>query len=486
MFKILYKNKIAEKVNEAVAKVKTVISKPITLQLDRDNEAKMIDFSTVKAAIEANELNRLFSIYQKILNCDLNLSGSLETRRDALLALPITFKAEKKEQLIIEKVLENFEFDEFLRAIANDIYYGISLQNIVYELKDGLWLPKTYNTIFPTLLNEEIKDKQSKLYFKSSNDKKLYVNSIDQNRLIIHKHNVDNSILQNNSIAYKLLWSVILKHTIITLNLEFFDKAAVPPLIVKMDDLTDTKKADELFAQMMELKSTSVGMFTKEMEIDTLKFNSKADFDKAIDYFDKLISKFITGGTLSSSNENTGSQALGNVHNERLMEKVRSDSKLINKTVSKFFNQILALNLNEFKAVEFSFILPEAKNHEEMKVKSETVKNLSDSGYVIDLEDINKMFNMKKITFKKQDETQNNHIEFNSQEKDLENTKALEDEIYSYVSSILNECNSWEELEDKLIAEFNYMNFEQLEKVLLQDNIKNVVEGTLSVGNDKK
>jgi len=485
MFDKIYKNKIEKAVKDVTNKIKGAFGRPITLQIDRDTEAKLISFSTVKSAISSNDLNTLLSIYQKILNCDLNMSGSLENRRDALLSLPFTFEAETKEEKIIKKVLENFPFDEFIRAIANDTYYGISLQNIVYEVKDSLVLPKSYNAIFPTLLHEEVKDKETNLYFKTGSDKKLYVKSIDKNRLIIHRHNVDNSILQNNSIAYKLLWSAILKHTIITLNLEFFDKAAIPPLIIKVDDLSDEKKANSLFRQMMELKSTSVGMFTHGIEIDTLKFNSKADFEKSILYIDKIMDKFILGGTLSSTNDSVGSQALGKVHDERLMEKVRSDAKLLSKTITIFFNQILALNLATFTPVKFGFILPEEKSHDEMKVKSETVSNLSSSGYVVPLEEMERIFNIKGIKFKAEPPKEDNHIELNAaQNKD--NTQALEVELLAYVVSILHECNSYEDIEFKILEEFNYMEFNQLQEILIKNGISSSIDGTVEAGNDKE
>ncbi|WP_294967105.1 DUF935 family protein, partial [Sulfurimonas sp.] len=330
--------------NKILDKFKPTLGRNIKLDITNENEAKLLNFSVVKAAILSNDLNQLMGIYQKVLNCDLNISGKLETRKDALLSLPFAIESTPKEKIIIDKVLENFDMEDLLKSIANDMYFGISMSNIVYEIQDNLILPISHKAIMPTLLNEEILKGVSKLYFNNSDEKKSYIDTIDKNRLIIHQHKVDNSKLQNSSIAYKLLWSAILKHTIITLNLEYFDKAAVPPLIIKVDDLSDTKKADELFGAMMELKSTSIGMFQKDMDIDTLKFGSKVDFEKSINYIDKKINEFIVGGNLSSSSEGSGSQALGRVHDDRLMEKIKADSKIINKTISRFLNQVLALN----------------------------------------------------------------------------------------------------------------------------------------------
>lgn len=470
--------------NKAVDKIKSSFSRPIKLDLDKDLEAKLLDFSVVKSAIESSELNKLMGIYQKVLNADLNISGSLQNRKNALLSLPHEIDAGSKEMSILTKMFDGgFGFDKFLNAIHNDIYYGISLQNIIWEIKDNLVLPVKYKAIMPTSLSEDTK--KDELYFQNKDSKKLYLKSIDPNRLLIHTHEIDNSQLATNSIAYKLLWTSILKHTIITLNLEFIDKAAVPPLLIKIDDLNDSKKADELFGQMMELKSTSVGMFTKDIELDTLKMESKVQFDTTIKYLDQKQNEFLVGGNLSGSSDGkVGSQALGSIHENRLMEVVKADSKLINETVTKFFNQVLALNLASFTPVTFKFILPEQKNHEELKVKSEAIANLTNAGYIIPIKHIEKTFNIEGVTFKPQAQSDNS-MEFNSQENDDE-LRALDENISNYIVSVVDECSSYDDLLKKLEEEYNFIDLEKLQKILTSDSLKSSIDGSVEVGNDAK
>ncbi len=477
--------------NKILDKFKPNFTRNIKLNIENENEAKLLNFSIVKSAIVTNDLNVLMGIYQKILNCDLNISAKLETRKDALLSLDFEIQADLKEKIIIDKILESLDMEDLLKSIANDMYFGISMINIVYEVKDNLILPIQHKAIMPTLLHEENLEGKLKLYFynnKNGDEKKLYIDTIDKNRLLIHTHKIDNCKLQNSSIAYKLLWSAILKHTIITLNLEYFDKAAVPPLIIKVDDLSDTKKADELFKAMMELKSTSIGLFTQDTEIETLKFGNKVDFEKSISYIDKKINEFIVGGNLSSSSEGSGSQALGRVHDDRLMEKIKADSKLINKTISSFLNNVLALNLDTYKPVKFKYILPLQKNHDELETKSKIVQNLVSSGYAVPVKYVSETFNIEDITFKKVEAGANNHIELNKQilkeNNDLE-TKALEDEIMGYVADIVEESNSDDDLLDKLLEQYNFMDFQKFEEILTKENIKASIAGSISVGNDK-
>ncbi len=469
--------------NKIVDKFKPTYTKSIKLEIDKDKEAKLLDFSIVKAAILSNDLSRLMSLYQKVLNVDLNISGSLHTRKNTLLSLPFVIEADTKERAVIDKMLENFKLNRLLNAIHNDIYYGISLQNIIYEVKDGLVLPCQSHTILPTELNQDSKD--TELYIKNPQSKKIYLHTIDKNRLLIHTHPIDNADLANNSIAYKLLWSSILKHTVITLNLEFIDKAAVPPLLIKVEDLSDTKKADELFAQMMELKSTSVGMFTKDIELDTLKMDSKVQFDQLIEYIDKKQNELLLGGNLSSSSEKVGSQSLGLVHENRLFEIVKADSKLISETMTEFLNQVLTLNLPSHTPVEFSFTLPLQKNHEELKAKSEIINSLNSAGYFIPIAHIEKTFDIQGVTLK-ESKPSNNSIEFNSKQSKDDETKALEEEVLHTFDSLMKQCNSYEEVEELLLEQYNFMDTSALEEILLRESLQESIKGTIEVGNDAK
>ena len=140
--------------NKILNRLKPNLQRGISLDLSHENEAKLLSFKVVKDAILSNDLNQLMTIYQKILNCDLNISSKLETRKDALLSLSFEIEAQKKEKIIIDKILEEFDLEAMLRSILNDIYYGISLTNIIYEVKDNLILPVTHKAIIPTLLNE--------------------------------------------------------------------------------------------------------------------------------------------------------------------------------------------------------------------------------------------------------------------------------------------------------------------------------------------
>ena len=172
------------------------------------------------------------------------------------------------------------------------------------------------------------------------------------------------------------------------------------------------------------------------------------------------------------------------MHEERLTEKVKADSKLINKTISRFFNQILALNLDSFTPVKFRFILPEQKNYNELETKSKIIQNLTNSGYEIPAKYIIKTFNIEDIT-KKEPLLQNNKIELNrlNQTKELQ-TKALEEEILEYIATILDECNSYDELLDKLLEQYSFIDLKSLEDILLKEGLYASIEGSLKAGND--
>uniref|UniRef100_UPI0025D4B63B hypothetical protein n=1 Tax=Sulfurimonas sp. TaxID=2022749 RepID=UPI0025D4B63B len=140
-----------------------------------------------------------------------------------------------------------------------------------------------------------------------------------------------------------------------------------------------------------------------------------------------------------------------------------------------------------FTPVKFKYILPEQKNHDELETKSKIVQNLTSSGYEVPVKYVSETFNIEDITFKKVDAPVNNRLSLNKQSNndDLE-TRALEDEVLGYIGVIVDECNSYDDLLDKLLEQYNFMDLKTLENILLKDNIKATVEGSIKAGNDAK
>lgn len=457
------------------------LTKNIDIKLDKTSDSKFISFSLLKTAISENDFSKMSELYTLVLDIDLNIAGSIEQRKNALLENEFIIQSEDKKFLeFFEKLEEYFDLENFCEHLSSAVYFGISLQDISYDIKDGFILPLSSKEIPYNLLakDEEKKD----FYLEDKENNKLYLDSFNPLKLtrFFYKYNKDAFI--NNSLSAKLLYYSVLKHSVITLNLEYLDKNAIPPIIVKTDDISNEELAGELMTQLQMLKSNAFGIFNKEIEIDTLKQDSESKFLELLEYCDKKQNELILGGNLTGSSEKVGSQALGNVHQNRLTEIIKSDAKKISKFVNEYLKDLCTLNFKDIPKFIFKINVPDNEDAEVLKVKSETIKNLTSAGYEIPTDHIEKEFKIKGVKFKQLESKQDNHIlEINSQankkpldivdaaleSKDAKNTfKSNEKDIENILNEVLKDANSFEEAYENIILKYDDISIDDFERSL--------------------
>ena len=436
------------------------------LSLLTQQEVYFITINDVKEAIATNDFEKLMNLYYLFLTRDLKIAEGVDKRRDGILAL--NYKIENTNPFL-EKFLKEFNIKRLIKMLSDAIYYGFSIIDMAFEIKDNYLYPSLKKISPLALKYDELKEEY--YFIEKNTSKRIYLKTLQN--IIFYNHTGSEKI-HNENLGYKIIFYAILKHTAITLNMQYFDSLAIPPLIVKTsaDNEEDIK---ELLVELTNLKSNSFGIFPKDMEIDSLKVSNQADFLSLINYFDNLISHYITGQGIASDGSKQGSYALSKTTNERLREKIKADAEFIQEEVTKFLNKIIKLNSN-FKEVKFEFIFENEVNKKEL---TQIIKTLNDSGYEVDEEYISKTL---KIPIKKKNKTYRNNSQlilnsqFNKpltyQEEQLINTD-LNDikEEFNIVYKILNNCSSYEEALQKIEAFDNPKLQQALESIIFANSI---------------
>ena len=280
------------------------------------------------------------------------------------------------------------------------------------------------------------------------------------------------------------------------------DKNAIPPIILKTDSLDDEKMVQDLMTMLQMLKSNAFGVFNKDVEIDTLKQDSESKFLELIAYCDKKQNELILGGNLTGSSEKVGSQALGTVHENRLKEIIKSDAKKISKFVTNYLLKLCELNFSYAPVFDFIIDVVDDENVEALKtkaetqeIKSKTIQNLTNIGYKIPIEYIEKEFDIKGIKFESFANTKEpNHIlEANkvkklpvdhidmalNQKAVIDKQKIDEKDINTILEKLINESNSYEEVYSKILDLYSDIELNSLEKSLTNYISSSYLIGTL-------
>jgi len=477
------------------------LNNKLDIKFDRNSDSKFISFSLLKSAINENDFNKMNELYNLLLGIDLNVAGSIEQRKNALLENDFKIISEDKKFLAFyDKLKESFDLEEFIENLCNAVYFGINLQNITYIAKDGYILPNETKEIPFLYINKDETLKQ--FYLETNEYSKIYFNSTDDLSLVKFYYNYQKESFLNRSLSAKLLYYSVLKHSVIALNLEYLDKNAIPPIILKTDNLDDEKMVQDLMSMLQMLKSNAFGVFNKDVEIDTLKQDSESKFLELIAYCDKKQNELILGGNLTGSSEKVGSQALGTVHENRLKEIIKTDAKKISKFVTNYLLKLCELNFSY--APIFDFIIDVVDDEdveawktkaETLEIKSKTIQNLANIGYQIPIEYIEKEFAIKGIKFESvANSKEANHILEPNKVKKLpldhidiaQNQKVLidkqksdEKDINSILEKLINESNSYEEVYSKILKLYDDIELNSLEKSLTNYISSSYLIGTL-------
>ncbi len=465
---------------EILAKIGQKLTKPILMQRSSIQSGyEGISIKDVKYILQNEILDELIPLYYLMLQRDLHLASEINKRKMQLLTIPYKIEGNKKE--FVQKILddENTDYFTLFQELTSAIPYGFSIIDLIWDVKeiDGLsyFIPTSFNQISQRFIYSDSGEKAElgktldHLYMYQNSKKKL-IKSFDPRKFLIHLHKTDTGHITDYALLYKVAWFVVLKHSAISNNMNYFDTLGVPPLIVNYNS-DSSDEINYILNQALSLKSNSVGVFPKEAVLSTIEGKgTKADFMGFIDYCDKNISHYILGNTLAGDNSQGGSYALGKVH-ENIKEQYRAfDARLYEKTFTSFLNRILEMNFKDEK-VKFSFILEASEDLEKLSV---VYKNLTDSGFVIPAEHISKVFNIPNVGKK---EIEPNSKKFNSKSKILPtdkieaeinnlDTKKIDNNIKKIVDSLILKANSYEEVYQNILKNYPDIDIKDMEEVL--------------------
>lgn len=400
-------------------------------KLEINNAISYLTIEEVKQALAQNDFDRLNQLYYLFISRDLKIAEGVEKRKDAILSLD--YKIDN-----YHKLLDEININDLIKSLLDSIYYGYAVVDIRWDTTTGLLIPTEFKKLHPLSLRKLDNTIDEYYYFYEKNSLQEIKLEEVKEKIIFHNHTKSEHI-HTECLAYKIAFYAILKHTAIVYNMQYFDSLAIPPIIVKSSSIDDEKSLNDLIAQLQNLKSNSFGIFNENIDIQTLlKQGSQTDFLSLINYFDNLISLYITGLGLGGEGSKAGSYALSQTSQNRLYEKTKADATILADGITQFLNRYLSYNVAQFQKVEFSFIYDEDRVQSEKNAKKTTQTS-------------------KPLSY------QEHHLE-------IESLTDVKDELND-VYKIVKECNSYEEALSK-IEQFDNPKMEQaLERLIFANQL---------------
>lgn len=441
-------------------------SKALVLNPNTKTTLGSINYPLVKRALKEEDLGAFISIFDYLSSTDTQVSSEIYKRKSALSALPLVCTSEdKKQEQFLVSLTSKHSFRRFLFDCSSSIAYGFSAFILEWEDNGEFIFP------LPKLIpHSYIEEEKGELFITNSGEK-IYLK--DRSDVWVIYHPTDSGELLKSSLMHKICVIASLKASVISKNMIFFDSLSIPPLIIKSEAMSEQESA-------LELRSNGVALFAQNDIVELLNGNvDKGSFLDFIRYCDECISKVITGQVLAGNSTLNGTQALGKVH-ESIMRQIQEHyAMLLGESMMSLIE--LALNLNFSNVANFSFGF-DINTEVDEKTQSEVYLNLTSMGYEIPIEHLEKTFKIKGL--KKAEPKELNHslssnLEANKLTLPLPLDK-LKLPAPTILDSLINECESFEEVYEKILLSYRGEALSSLEEELMRYLANAEIKGVLN------
>lgn len=324
--------------------------KTIILTQPRRGNIDIGDYMTALKAAENVDFpcwSKLYDIYEDILT-DGHLSAVIQKRKSSILNTQVEFKRNGKVDEAIEEQLRSPWFRNFLSDLADTIQWG----NSTFQFfRNGEWLG--YDLIPRKHVNPV-----KRIILRRQTD--ITGDSFDDYADLVSIGNP-----RDLGILAKAALYVIYKRNATADWAQFIELYGHPlkeGIYDGWDDEARTKMTDDLY----NMGGSPVILHPKGTEIKIHDAGSKSassDLYKSfVQYCNDELSKLELGNTLTTEAGDTGTQALGTVH-QKVEDKIeRADRQMILDVLNYELTDIFTnLGMNTAGG-EFSFVVPQDKN----------------------------------------------------------------------------------------------------------------------------
>jgi len=216
---------------------------------------------------------------------------------------------------------------------------------------------------------------------------------------LLHVHKSRNGYLARGSLARVLAWPFLFKHYAVRDLAEFLEIYGLPMRLGKYPAGASDDEKRKLLQAVVSIGHNAGGVIPASMAIDfqNAAQGNEAPFKTMWDGMDAVQSKIILGQTLTSSEGKSGSQALGNVHNEVRLDILRSDAKRVAATLtSQLIAPLVLFNISGADPRRLPRFCIDVPDPEDLALYAEALPKLAAAGMRIGVSDLHRRLRIEE------------------------------------------------------------------------------------------
>lgn len=285
---------------------------------------------------------------------DDEISSAIDTRMEAATSTPWTLEGGSKE--VNDFIYENLQYcgKDILNYSWWSVAYGFSVFQAVYAIEKGrVWWGEIYDQPYDAFTI----NKKNELILKKTRE------VLDPFKFIktVSKPSYYNPM--GEPLLAKLYYPFYFKCNGWDFYMKFIERWGAPFLHAKTDNTSEELR--KILKKLGESKRPTAISTDKETEITAIDAGGSGEtFDMFTRSVNERIQRTVLGQTLTSGTGDSGSYALGMVHDQVRMDKKKSDCELISKTVQNCIDMLFYLNNFSGDIPQFIFADPKGLQKE--------------------------------------------------------------------------------------------------------------------------
>jgi len=296
-------------------------------------KAADVDETLMKAGIQRHRLSVLLD--------DDEIGQAAETRLDALLGAPYRLEPNDTPEAELLNQELNEWFVELAASAHSALFFGYSVQEAVYEQKD-------------THIGLQWIGEKPMEWFEPKNDGRLiyrsesgYEGEVDQTiKFFLTRRKSSYKQPYGKALLASLYWLFFFKQNGFKFWAKFLERFGTPILLGKVKNGSD-EDVQAMNDALLSAHAQSVISIDADDNVNVLgvaQGTAGQSFEAFNTEIKRQIQKLILGQTLTSGTDNSGSRALGVVHENVRKDKLKSDIRMITPTIQAVINALCKLN----------------------------------------------------------------------------------------------------------------------------------------------
>lgn len=280
----------------------------------------------------------------KVMLDDDEIAQTVETRLDALLAAPFRVEPnDTPEAELLNEIIKEWYF-EIVSCGLNALFFGYSVQEAVYELKPAGYIGLKWIGEKPMQWFEPKND--GRLIYRQ--DGMMTEKEVDQTfKFFLTRRKASYEQPYGKALLATLYWLFFFKQNGFKFWAKFLERFGTPILLAKVKSKGTT--TEDMNNALLNAHAQSVLTIDGQDEVQLLSTSGTsgsagAAFESFNNQLLRQIQKVVLGQTLTSGNDRGGSNALGQVHENVRLDKLKSDIRLVTPTLQAVVNALCKLN----------------------------------------------------------------------------------------------------------------------------------------------